>query len=162
MIRGIGGRVKRPEQHPMRIALQRRPGLCPAPKLRQMASLLAAGARGHQNNRRTFMIYEMRSYRAMPGRLPDLLKRFDTITLKLFDKHGIKQAGFWTTEVGESNQNLIYLVAYESMAEREKKWAAFSTDPEWIAKRAETEKNGPLVMTFSNQFLKPTSFSAVK
>ena len=47
------------------------------------------------------MIYEMRSYRAMPGRMPDLLKRFDTITLKLFEKHGIKQAGFWTTEVGE-------------------------------------------------------------
>ena len=47
------------------------------------------------------MIYEMRSYRAMPGRLPDLLKRFDTITLKLFEKHGIKQAGFWVTEVGE-------------------------------------------------------------
>ena len=56
------------------------------------------------------MIYEMRSYRAMPGRMPDLLKRFDTITLKLFDKHGIKQAGFWTTEVGESNHNLMYLV----------------------------------------------------
>ena len=47
------------------------------------------------------MIYEMRSYRAMPGRLPDLIKRFDTITLKLFEKHGIQQAGFWTTEVGE-------------------------------------------------------------
>ena len=108
------------------------------------------------------MIYEMRSYRAMPGRMPDLIKRFDTITLKLFDKHGIKQAGFWTTEVGESNHNLIYLVAYESMADREKKWAAFSTDPEWLEKRAETEKNGPLVMTFSNQFLKPTSFSSVK
>ena len=73
-----------------------------------------------------------------------------------------QQAGFWTTEVGESNHNLIYLVAYESMADREKKWAAFSTDPEWIQKRGETEKNGPLVMTFSNQFLKPTSFSSVK
>ena len=108
------------------------------------------------------MIYEMRSYRAMPGRMPDLLKRFDTITLKLFDKHGIRQAGFWTTEVGELNHNLMYLLAWESMAEREKKWAAFSTDPEWIAKRGETEKNGTLVQTFSNQFLKPTSFSSVK
>ena len=56
----------------------------------------------------------------------------------------------------------MYLVAYELMADREKKWGAFSTDPEWLAKRAETEKNGPLVMTFSNQFLKPTSFSTVK
>ena len=108
------------------------------------------------------MIYEMRSYRAMPGRMPDLLKRFDTITLKLFEKHGIKQAGFLDHEIGELNHNLIYLCAYESMADREKKWGAFSSDPEWHAKRAETEKNGPLVMTFSNQFLKPTSFSWVK
>ena len=77
------------------------------------------------------MIYEMRSYRAMPGRLPDLIKRFDTVTLKLFDKHGIKQAGFWTTEVGESNHNLMYLIAYESMADREKKWGAFGADEEW-------------------------------
>ena len=64
--------------------------------------------------------------------------------------------------MASSNHNLIYLCAYESMADREKKWGAFSSDPEWHAKRAETEKNGPLVMTFSNQFLKPTSFSSVK
>jgi len=108
------------------------------------------------------MIYEMRSYRAMPGRMPDLIKRFDTITLKLFDKHGIKQAGFWTTEVGESNHNLMYLLAWESMGERETKWGAFSTDPEWVEKRGKTEENGPLVQTFSNQFLKPTKFSSVK
>ena len=108
------------------------------------------------------MLYELRIYHCVPGRLPDLIKRFDTLTLPLWKKHGIQQAGFWTTEVGESNHNLIYLLAYESMADREKKWGAFSTDPEWISKRAETEKNGPLVQTFSNQFLKPTSFSSVK
>ena len=108
------------------------------------------------------MIYEMRSYRAMPGRMPDLLKRFDTITLKLFEKHGIQQAGFWITEVGEFEPQSDLPVAYELMADREKKWGAFSSDPEWHEKRAETEKNGPLVMTFSNQFLKPTSFSTVK
>jgi hypothetical protein len=131
------------------------------PSFASNASLIAALA-ASQHKREESMIYEMRSYRAMPGRMPDLLKRFDTITLKLFDKHGIKQAGFWTTEVGESNHNLMYLLAWESMGEREQKWAAFSTDPEWIAKRGETEKNGTLVMTFSNQFLKPTSFSSVK
>lgn len=108
------------------------------------------------------MIYEMRSYRAMPGRMPDLLKRFDTITLKLFEKHGIKQAGFWTTEVGESNHNLMYLIAYESMADREKKWGAFSTDPEWISKRAETEKNGPLVRRLTAQILRPTAYSPMR
>ena len=43
------------------------------------------------------MIYELRVYRCVPGRLPALLKRFDTVTLKLWEKHGIRQAGFFTT-----------------------------------------------------------------
>jgi hypothetical protein len=108
------------------------------------------------------MIYEMRVYRCVPGRLPALLNRFATITLKLWDKHGIKQAGFFTTVVGESNQDLTYFVAWESLADRDKKWAAFQADPEWIAKRAETEKDGPIVSNIVNQLLAPTAFSSVK
>ena len=53
------------------------------------------------------MLYELRIYDAVPGRLPDLMKRFDTITLKLWEKHGIKQAGFWTTVIGESTRRCI-------------------------------------------------------
>ncbi|MBR0894984.1 NIPSNAP family protein [Bradyrhizobium tropiciagri] len=108
------------------------------------------------------MIYETRVYRCLPGRLPALLKRFETITLKLWDKHGIRQAGFFTTLVGESNQELTYLLAWESLAEREKKWTAFATDPEWIAARAKTEEDGQIVLNIVNQLLVPTSFSAVK
>ena len=63
------------------------------------------------------MIYEMRVYRCLPGRLPALIKRFDTITLKLWEKHGIKQAGFFTTLIGESNQELTYFLAWESLAD---------------------------------------------
>lgn len=108
------------------------------------------------------MIYELRVYRCVPGRLPALLKRFDTITLKLWEKHGIRQAGFWTTVIGESNQDLYYLLAWESLAEREEKWAAFASDPEWLEKRAETEKDGAIVASVRNEILQPTGFSAVK
>ncbi len=108
------------------------------------------------------MIYEIRVYRCVPGRLPALLNRFQNITLKLWEKHGIRQAGFWTTLVGESNQDLTYMLAWESLAERDQKWGAFSADPEWISKRAETEKDGPIVQTLSNQLLTPTAFSSVK
>ena len=59
------------------------------------------------------MIYELRVYHCVPGRLPDLLKRFDTITLKIWERHGIQQAGFWTVLVGESNQALYYLLKFE-------------------------------------------------
>ncbi len=108
------------------------------------------------------MIYEMRVYRCVPGRLPALLKRFDTITLKLWEKHGIRQAGFFTTLVGQSNQELTYLLAWESLAERDKKWTAFQTDPEWIAARAQTEADGQIVDNIVNQLLMPTAFSTVK
>jgi hypothetical protein len=111
---------------------------------------------------RPAMIYELRVYTATPGRLPEIVKRFETITLKIWEKHGIRQAGFWTTLVGPSSHDLTYLLAWESLADRETKWTAFSTDPEWLAARAETEKNGPIVANIASSFLQPTAFSSVK
>jgi hypothetical protein len=108
------------------------------------------------------MLYELRVYECLPGRLPDLLKRFESITLKIWERHGIRQAGFWTTVIGESNRTLTYMIAWESLAEREKKWSAFLADPEWQKKRAETEANGPIVANVRNEILAPTAYSAVK
>jgi hypothetical protein len=108
------------------------------------------------------MLYELRIYHCVPGRLPALLKRFDTITLKLWEKHGIKQAGFWTVQIGGSNQDLYYMLQWDSLADREKKWAIFANDPEWHAKRAETEKDGAIVASVENLILQPTAFSSVK
>lgn len=108
------------------------------------------------------MIHELRIYHAVPGRLPDLNNRFSTITLKMWDKFGIRQAGFWTTLVGPNNNALYYLLEWESLAEREQKWNAFATNPEWLAARAETEKNGPLVERVENLILTPTPYSKVK
>ena len=108
------------------------------------------------------MIYELRIYHCLPNRLPALLKRFENHALRLWDKHGIRQAGFWTTMIGESNHDLTYLIAWESLAERETKWAAFQSDPEWIAARTESEKDAPILDHVSNAILQPTSFSSVK
>lgn len=108
------------------------------------------------------MLHELRIYRCMPGKLPELNKRFETITLKLWEKHGIRQAGFWTVYVGESNHDLYYLLEWESLAEREAKWNAFGSDPEWLAARDKTEANGPIVQSIANQILAPTSYSAVR
>lgn len=108
------------------------------------------------------MIYEMRVYRALPGRMPALLKRFETTTLDLWKTRGFRPVGFWTTLVGESNMDLTYILAWESLAEREQKWNAFMADPEWIGKRAESEKDGPIVANITNTILQPTAFSAMK
>ena len=108
------------------------------------------------------MIYEMRVYRCVPGRMPALLNRFATITLKIWERHGIKQAGFFTTLVGESNQELTYFLAWESLADREKKWNAFQADPEWHKARDESEKDGLIISNIKTAMLRPTAFSALR
>ena len=108
------------------------------------------------------MIYELRIYHCVPGRLPALLKRFEDYTLKIWEKHGIRQAGFWTVLIGDGSNDLHYLLAWESMAEREKVWGTFLADPAWIKVRADTEKDGPIIANVKSSFLKPTAFSTVK
>ena len=108
------------------------------------------------------MIYELRIYRAVPGRLQALISRFQNHTVRIWGKHDIRQAGFWTTLVGESDQRLIYMLIWNSMAQREDRWEKFRQDPEWIAIRTESEKDGPIVQSISNELLAPTAFSAVK
>jgi hypothetical protein len=108
------------------------------------------------------MIYELRVYSCIPGRLPALLSRFANHTLKLWEKHGIRQAGFWTVHVGDGNNDLHYLLAWESLAEREQKWTAFLADPAWIKARDDSERDGQIIANIRSAFLKPTAFSAVK
>jgi hypothetical protein len=108
------------------------------------------------------VIYELRVYHCVPGRLPDLNKRFESVTLKLWEKHGIRPVGFWTTLIGESNQDLHYLLEWRDLAERERVWSGFMADPDWLKARAETEKNGQIVASIRNTILAPTAFSKMR
>ncbi|MFC5501457.1 NIPSNAP family protein [Lysinimonas soli] len=108
------------------------------------------------------MIYESRVYTTLPGRMPALLARFENVTLGFWEKYGIRQVAFFTTVIGESSQDLSYLLAWESMAEREQKWTAFQSDPEWVAARAASEADGQIVANIASSFLTPTKFSALR
>ena len=108
------------------------------------------------------MIHELRVYHCVPGRLPDLNRRFETITLKLWDKHGIRPVGFWTTLIGADHQALYYLLEWDGLGERERRWNAFQGDPDWISARAETERAGPIVARIENQILAPTAYSKLR
>ena len=108
------------------------------------------------------MIHKLRIYQCIPGKLPALLKRFESKTLDIWKKHGIRPTGFWTVLIGEGNNDLHYLLAWESLAERETKWSAFMTDPEWLSARAESERDGPIIANIKSAMLQPTAFSAMK
>lgn len=107
------------------------------------------------------MIYELRIYETVPGRLPALNARFANHTLGFFKKHGIHVVGFWTEDIGTGNQ-LVYMLGFDSLADREKKWAAFQADPVWNKVRADSEKDGPINARVRNMILRPTNYSPMQ
>jgi hypothetical protein len=114
------------------------------------------------NHATTLMICELRIYTAMPGRLPDVLARFRDHTVDIWNRHGIRQLGYWTTAVGPDSNALTYMLVWDSMADRETKWGKFVTDPEWIQVRQASESSGPIVARMDSSFLAPTSFSPLR
>ncbi len=102
------------------------------------------------------MIYELRTYRVSEGRMSDILNRFETTAFGVFDRHGIEVIGFWTKK---GANDLVYLCRFENEEAMQKAWDAFRADPEWIAAKARTEADGPLVSEVISETLSPTSFS---
>jgi len=108
------------------------------------------------------MIYELRVYQPVPGQMPKLLARFRDHTVSIWETHGIRPLGFWTTLIGESSNELTYIIPWRSLADREVKWAAFQNDSAWLKARDDSERDGPIVASIRNQMLAPTDFSALK
>jgi hypothetical protein len=108
------------------------------------------------------MIYELRVYQPVPGQMPKLLARFRDHTVPIWKGLGIRPLGFWTTLIGESSNELTYILSWESLGEREAKWAEFQNDPAWHKARDDSERDGPIVASIRNQILTPTAFSALK
>ena len=84
-------------------------------------------------------VHELRTYEVLPGKLPALHDRFANHTTALFKKHGMGVVGYWIDDVGTSN-TLIYMLGYNSLADRERSWSTFAGDPEWHRVMAESDR----------------------
>ena len=108
-------------------------------------------------------VYELRTYYSPPGKLEALHKRFKDHTLKLFEKHGMKNEMYWTpTDPKLKDHVLIYIVSHDSKEAADKSWAAFRADPDWIKAQRESEKDGKLVEKVDVVFMTATEFSPKK
>lgn len=107
------------------------------------------------------MIYEMRRYDCLPGKMANLHELMETVAIPVFKRLGMKVVACWNPEVGEDENALIYVLGYKDMGARQTAWDKFWVDPEWTAKRAELAKKfgGPIVAKSSSMFLKPTKYS---
>jgi hypothetical protein len=105
------------------------------------------------------VVYELRVYDAIPGRLPDLQRRFRDHTSALFERHGIRPVVFLTPEIAAHSNQLVYLLAFPDLATRESAWAGFQADPDWQQAKRESEADGPLVANIASSILNPTDYS---
>jgi len=100
----------------------------------------AAGFSIGQEQKVNSRVYELRTYTTLPGRLPALHKRFSEHTMKLFEKHGMKNEVYWVpTDDERKDTTLIYVISHESEDAAKKNWAAFQADPDWQKARAASE-----------------------
>ncbi len=116
-------------------------------------------AQGLPKNR----VFELRTYTANEGKLPALEARFRDHTIKLFEKHGMKNVGYWVPADAPASQNtLIYILSFPDREAAKKSWAAFMYDPEWKKVQQESEVNGKLVGKIDSVFMQATDFSPIK
>lgn len=108
-------------------------------------------------------LYELRIYTAAPGKMDALHARFRDHTLRLFEKHGIKNVGYWAG-VGEGQrEKLYYLVAYPDREARERRLVkGIAKDPEFLKAVAESEKGGKLTSGTESVLLAPTDYSPMR
>ena len=107
------------------------------------------------------MIYELREYTAVPGKLPALIQRFNEHTLELFEKHGMDLVFISHTQLGDNSLNeVVYMLRFDSYDDLERRWAGFLADPEWRRVKAESEVDGPLNVSVRRRILDPSVFPA--
>lgn len=105
-------------------------------------------------------VYEMRTYTTHPGKLPDLNKRFRDHTMKLFEKHGMRNIIYWIP--ADQPNTLIYILAHKSREAAAKSFADFRNDPEWKAALTESHKNGEIVKEVKSTFMSTTDYSPLR
>ena len=108
------------------------------------------------------MIYELRTYVIPAGRMPDILERFENVTMDLFARHGFDVVGFWTVTDSDPVRELVYLLRWASAEAMATTWQSFRDDPDWVATRKRTEANGPIVEEIVEKTMVATSFSPMR
>jgi len=106
-------------------------------------------------------VYELRIYTATPGNLDKLLARFRDHTVKLFEKHGMRNVGYGVPLDAKdgAGEKLVYVLAHKSREAAKASFKAFGADPEWQAAAKASEANGKIVAKIESVFLNLAAFS---
>jgi hypothetical protein len=109
-------------------------------------------------------VYELRVYHLNVGMEPKILERFRRAETGIFKRLGMHPVAYWVATDGPAilpggGGTLIYILRHRSREAATAAWAKFKVDPEWVALKAESEKDGAFVASQEHTFMKLTEFS---
>lgn len=111
-----------------------------------LALLVATFQLGRATERQAPRVYELRTYTTLPGRLPALHTRFRDHTMRLFEKHGMRNEMYWVPmDSARRDNTLIYVLSHASRQAADESWRAFAADTAWIRVRSASEADGPIL-----------------
>jgi hypothetical protein len=113
-------------------------------------------------------VFEMRTYNTEAGKLDALHARFKNHTMALFSKHGMSHLAYWvpTDQAKGAETKLIYILSHATKEAGLASFTAFRQDPDWIAAKTESEKNGSLTLPqpegVKSVYMQATDFSPIQ
>ena len=108
-------------------------------------------------------VFELRTYESASKKANlTKIKMFNTGEIDIFKKVGFHPVFFGEKLVGQRWPNLTYMLASESVEDRNKHWAAFGADPDWKKLRSTPGySDDEIVSNITNVLLRPAAYSQV-
>jgi hypothetical protein len=117
----------------------------------------------HAGDAKPARVFEIRTYHTFPGRLDALHQRFRNHTLKLFEKHGMTNVGYWVPQDGPAREaTLVYVISHASREQAKANWAAFIADSEWKKVSEASQLDGKIVEKIDSMFVDATDYSPLQ
>jgi NIPSNAP protein len=104
------------------------------------------------------LIVEQRDYHVFTGKLPELVKLYETEGIELQQSYLGNLIGVFTTDIGALS-TYTSLWGYDNFGEREQRRAQLQADERW---KSFLGKIQPLIHTQQNRILIPTAFSPIR
>ena len=119
---------------------------------------------GYAQQRTAPGFYELRVYKAQPGKRNELAARFASRTAAVYARHGITNVGYWLPEQSDSELGIdaentfIYIRGYPSKEERDKRLKAAHDDPEFaeVVLKQERDPAARLIVKTHNIDMSPS------
>ncbi|HCC59171.1 MAG TPA: NIPSNAP family containing protein [Solibacterales bacterium] len=108
-------------------------------------------------------VFELRTYESSSNQdHRRKVEMFHSGEFDIFQKAGFWEIFYGDTLIGSRLPNLTYMLGFPDLAERNSKWKAFGSDPEWKKLISSPKFNfEDIVSNITNLILSPTSYSQI-